>query len=325
MALTTTSEILERLKQEIRDELSTATTDTRLLARLNEAYVDIVSGGSNLNDSIRGIQAPKPFIFPWAVAEDPIKFVTEKPILDLTAEVVQGSSSAILSSTVSKSLVGWFLRLDSDREVYKVLAHEAGTAILVLDLTYVNNNEPASGCEIFKLDYELGNDLLMPTNGLITYFQDGPIPLIDRRQFEKKDILRRAKRGLPSMACIIKNKGADKSVVIRLNSYPEEPERLELPYIAFPASLDLVGSNPILSPNDNQLLVDYAAALEYDLRDDTIADRYMRRALDRFKAMRSVARQFTEFQDANFAKIIGWSNYPSSLKGGYYGSHPRNS
>ena len=169
MALSTTTEILTRIQQELRDELSTSDTETRLLARLNEAYVDILEGGGHLNDSVRGIQSPKPYIFSFALSPNNIVFNTEAPIEDKTATINKGSSTLTMSATHANSLAGYFVKVGTDKEKYKILAHTAGTDTLTLDGEYVDDNVSAGNLVIFKLDYEIGTDILMPTNGLINY------------------------------------------------------------------------------------------------------------------------------------------------------------
>jgi hypothetical protein len=326
MALTTTSEILTRIKQELRDELSVTATSARLLARLNEAYVDILEGGGHLNDSIRGIQSPKPFVFSFALSPNNIVFNTEAPIKNLTSTIANGSNTLTLSATYPTSLVGYFVKVGTDKEKYKITAHTAGTDTLTLDGNYVEESASAEGTVIFKLDYEIGTDILMPTNGLINYKYNEVLPLIDKREFEKYGKMIDIREGYPSYAVIQENNPSSKSITVRFGSYTKEAERFELPYVPYPTALDEVSSDPIFRPSDNQLLVDYVVAMEYDLRDDSIAEKYMKRAMDRFRIMKSIDRQFTAYQDKLFAKVIGWSRGPDTLSKSFYASlgHPRN-
>ena len=325
MALTTTAAILARLKQEVRDEVSSSDTEARLLARINEAYFEIVAGGGNLNDDMRGFQKGKPAIFSWALSETGIKFITEIPIEDKTVSATLDNTSVTLSSVNAASLVGWHIKINNEEEVYKITAHTAGTDAITLDTAYIQTTGSALSADIFKLDYELGTDLLLPTNGLICFYQHEPLPILDKREFEKNGILKSIGKGQPTSLCVLKRDTANRSGTIRFDRYPDARERFELPYVPVPAELDLVGSNPILEPNDNLILIDYAAALEYDLRDDTMSDKYFKKALDRFKAMQAKDKQFTAYQDPNFAKILGYSTPQTTLKGGFAkGGHPRN-
>lgn len=325
MTLDTTTELLARLKQELRDESSTTSTETRLLARLNEAYFDIVSGGANLNDSHRGLQSGKPFIFSWAMSQTNIVFNTEAPITNLTATVAQNATALTLSATYATSLTGYFLKIGSDQEIYRISAHTAGTDAITLDKDYIESSVTAGACEIFKLDYTIGTDVLMPTNALLCYFKSEPLPIYDKREFESYGVLRNVKKGLPTSVCVINNDRQNKTLTLRFDNYTENAERFELPYVAFPTSLDTSSVNPILPPHHNQILIDYAAAIEYDLRDDTVSDRYFKRALDRFKVLKAEDRQFTVYNDGLFAKIVGWSGSFRTLRGGSTtGGHPRN-
>lgn len=325
MALTTTTQLLTRLQQEVRDETSTSDTQTRLLARLNEAYLDIVSGGGLLNDSVRGLQSAKTHIFSWAVSQTPIIFNTEAPITSLTSTINKGATALTLSATNAGSLAGWFIKVGNDQEWYRISAHSAGTDAVTLDSAYVNANAAAAETKIVKIDYTIGTDLLLPTNGLVNYFTDAPIPLIHKSQHEKTAVVRDLDQGYPSRAFILLNDPVSKAVTIRFDAYTEEVERFELPYVPFPAALDLAGSNPILPPAHNLILVDHAASLEYDLRDSDSAERYMKRAVDRFKVMKSEDKQFTAYQDADYAKVKAWSKNPGYLKFARSGGHPRGS
>lgn len=323
MALTTTQALLTRLQQEVRDESSTSDTETRLLARLNEAYLELYSGGGLLNDSARGRQAGKPFIFSWAMGQNPIVFNTEAPVTSLTAAISLGSTALTLSSTYASSLTGWFVRLEGDEEVYRIAAHTGGTDAVTLDQEYVNATETAAVMTIFKLDYTIGTDVLLPTNGLVTYFQNEPLPLLDKRESEKVNVVLDAIKGFPDYAYIINNDTVNRTVTIRFDSYTEEPERFELPYIAVPTELDTSSNNPVMPPQHTQILVEYAASLEYDLRDSDSAERYMKRAVDRFRALKAEDRQFSSVQDPNYAKIIAWSRPMNTLHQRNTGGHPR--
>lgn len=322
MALTTTAQLLLRLQQEVRDENSTTDTETRLLGRLNEAYLDLVAGGGILNDTIRGHQSPKPFIFSWAVSQTPLIFNTESPVTSLTATVNQGSTSLTLSSTYATSLAGWFIRVNNRHEAYRISAHTAGTAAVTLDGAYVEDNASAQSCEIFKLDYTIGSDILLPTNGLINYNQDAVVPLLPKSEADKTSVVRNAGQGFPTRAFIVKNDGVNKSVTIRFDAYTENPERFEFPYVPFPSLLVSGSVDPILPARHNVVLVDHAASLEYDLRDSDSAARYRARAVERFRVMKSEDRQFTAYNDPNFAKVIGWSQEMDSLKSFRVAGHP---
>lgn len=322
MSLATTTDILTRIKQELRDELSTAATETRLLARLNAAYIDILEGGGHLNDSVRGQQAPKPFILSLALSPTNIVFNTELPLLDYSVTVTQNSTSATLSATYATSLVGWFIRIAGKDEVYRIAAHTAGTNTITLDSGFLNSSVTAGECKIFKLDYEIGTDILLPTNGLINFKHNTTLPIMNKSEFDKVAQMKRISQGFPRFAVVQKNDAVNKSLTIRLNSYTKESERFELPYIPYPTPLNLVDSNPILRPSDNQMLVDYVVAQEYDLRDDDIADKYMKRAMDRFRIMKSIDKQFTAWNDPMYAKILGWSRDPDTIRGSLGLNHP---
>lgn len=325
MPLTTTSQLLTRLKQEVRDESSTTDTETRLLARLNDAYLEIVSGGGLLNDGMRGAQSSKPYVFSWALSTTPIVFNTEAPVTSLTSTVNKGSTALTLSTTYASSLAGWYLRLQGDSEVYRISAHTAGTGSVTLDQEYVNADTSAATTTIFKLDYTVGSDILIPTNGLVSYDYDVPVPIVDVRASDNIGVKLNAGKGFPTRAYLVKQDAVNKSVTLRLDNYTEEPERLELPYVPYPTALDTSSNNPILPAHHNLILVEYAASMEYDLRDSDSAKLYMARALQRFKAMQAEDRQFSNYQDSNYGKVIGWSRNPEYLKGRRRsGGHPRN-
>lgn len=308
MALDTTTEILTRIKEELRDRIPTSSTSSRLLNRVNEAYLDIVGGGNMLNSSLKGYQSQRPYIFSSVLSENNIIFNTELPIENLTVTIAQESASATLSSTYATSLAGWFIRINKKAEVYKILSHTAGTAILTLDGEFTESDATAEDCVIFKLDYEIGSDILLPTNGLLNSYMDEPLFLAPKIKGDKIAFLRRVGEGNPTGAYIQKIDAVNKSITIRLNAYTPEIERLELPYIAYPAELDESTSNPIFSPVDNQLLVDYVVALEYQLRGDEFYKPYLERAIQRFQVMKARDKQFTHQHDPNFAKILAWSN-----------------
>lgn len=321
--LATTASLLARLKSELRDDVPTAETNTRLLTRLNEAHLEIISGGGILNDTMRGAQSSSPFVFPWALSTTPIVFNTEAPIKDLTATVNKGSATVTLSDTHATSLAGWYIRIDREEEVYRILSHTAGTGTLTLDATFVGENKTAVYCAIYKLDYTIGNNILLPTSGFVSAKEHRDIPIIDIRQSHKYNVLPNSTEGFPAAAYMVKQNTADKSITVRFDRYTEKSERLEFNYVPVPADLDLVGSNPILPSHHNIMIVELAAYFEYDLRDYSDSKRWLDRAVQRFASLKAESRQFTISNDDDYGKVKAWSKMPPALRGETRGSRPK--
>lgn len=321
--LSTTASLLARLKSELRDDVPTSETSARLLDRLNEAHIEIVSGGGILNDTMRGAQSSSPFVFPWALSSDPIVFNTEVPVQNLTATVNKGSATVTLSDTHATSLAGWYIRIDREEEVYRILSHTDGTGTLTLDATFVGEDKAAVYCSIYKLDYTIGNNILLPTSGFVSAKERRDIPIIDIRQSHKHNVLQNSAEGFPSAAYVVKQDSVTKSLTVRFDRYAKEVERLEFNYVPVPADLDLVGSNPILPSHHNIMIVELAAYFEYDLRDYSDSKRWLDRATQRFASLKAEARQFTVSNDDDYGKVKAWSKMIPTLRGEIRGSRPK--
>lgn len=326
MALTTTSELLTRLKQEVRDESTITATENRLLSRLNEAHLDIVGGGGILNDTSRGRQRSLPFIFPWALSATNIIVNTVAPIDTGTISVTQGSTSATLSATQATSTTGWYLRITGEPEVYRVSSHTGGTDAVTLDGAYVGTTDGTASYTLFKIDYDFqGSNMLLPAQGLINYYYDGPLSIINIDAFTSHNPFQHIDKGFPSVAGLVRQDAANDQITVRLNAYTENIERLELPYVPRPADLDTVSVNPIIPDGHRDIIVQLAAYKELSSRDDTMAQEKLSIAKQQFDALKAEARQYMNRQDANYGKIFGFDGGLDTVNSrSSHLDHPRN-
>lgn len=131
----------------------TSAFQTKALEYLNRVHNTILSGGVEFNVEVNDAWS-------WARAEDPIVLELE-PKYDVgTINLTNGSLDGTFSSApAGYSFAGWFLRVDNDGEVYKIIAHSTSSTSFKLDSPYIGSTASGLSYKIFKLDYDLVPDI----------------------------------------------------------------------------------------------------------------------------------------------------------------------
>lgn len=302
--LTTTPDLVQYVEEgmgELND--GTSSFRTKVLQQLNRANRGLHAGGLDLNPEMR-----KPTLFPWARAQYPKIVNFEAPISAGTVSVTLGSTSITLSSAPASSVAGYYFRVTGDSEVYRISAHTGGAGGATLDGAYVNANNAAASYEIFKLRYDFGTDVLAPISPIRVFasqrWADGmrQIYLIERSEMDAMYPLAFIEKEFPTRAAVVYQ--TDGSLTLQFNRYPTEAERMEMDYVAVPADLDLVGSNPVLPRQHRVVIAEWALALLLDEVDDERGLAHLEVAKRGFNGMAAEARGMSMVANRNFGRII---------------------
>jgi hypothetical protein len=311
MAYETTLELRNLLQEEVNDTAPSAETQTRYVNLLNRAHQNIVAGGSELNVDDSGNPIRRPFIFPWAVNQDPI-IINLLPAQEGSASVTNQSSSVTIDiNSATTDLTGYHVRFDNERTVYRITAHAA--LVITLDGIYLGDTAAAINYEAFKLIYEIGastpltSNILLPTDKLRSYDNEGTrytISMIDSGELFDKHPLARVRERTPRWAGILKQ--GDGTLTIQFDSYPKELQRVEFWYVPKPEELDTVSVNPILPKHHRTILVHLAAFYHLRKRDDDRAVSQLKTARDMWNDLTTEARQILGGNDADFGYVAPW-------------------
>lgn len=95
--------------------------------------------------------------WPWAL-KDPPGILNVEAKKTNTATISQGGTSLTLGTSISDSVAGWWVKIDSENVPYRITAHTAGTTAITIDATYKETSASASACTIFKDEYDLASD-----------------------------------------------------------------------------------------------------------------------------------------------------------------------
>lgn len=118
-----------------------------VLEYLNKIQQTVVAGGN-----IFDVEVDEAWV--WAKAKNPIVLTLEPAITTGTVAFVIGSEAITFSSGPAASVAGWFLKIDNEKEVYKIATHTAASTAAELTSPYLGTTG-SKNYKIFKLDYEI--------------------------------------------------------------------------------------------------------------------------------------------------------------------------
>lgn len=310
MALSTTSDLLTYMQDELGDTAPNATTQAKYLDVLDRAHKVIVAGGGELNVDDEGSTNGRPYIASWAVEQSPIVVNTEVAYTTGTVSVTKGSTSATLSATKTTSAAGWYLKISGKNVVYRVSAHTAGTDALTLDGGYIDDTDSAAQYELIKLDYTFApssGSLALPVGNIVVSNYNYAIDVTSREQLESDYPIHEVNKGYIKYAGLVKQTST--GIILRMSHYTSDVERLELHYVKVPETLTTGGVDPIL-PSHHRIVIPHLA-LYYLLRryDDDRAESHLQSAKYLFKIMKEESQHLLSGNDDNFAAVIPWRGW----------------
>lgn len=286
MALVTTSNLVSKVESYIGDTTSVLQSST--LDFVDRAHKAIVAGGGELND-----KEQRPVIFSWARAAYPKTIVLSTKETG-TLAATEDSNSVTFSAAPSQNLLDWHIKINNEDPIYRISAHSGVSTSATLDSTFINANGSALSFTAFKLVYTVGaSDILIPLGPIRSHVRtDSRIDIVSESTMIKQYPLMDVRESNPKMAAIIA--ASSGNITLLFNSYPSEKRRVDLPYIPIPATLDLVGSNPIVPVDHRLLIAELAASFMASQVDDDRSKMFFDRARQQFRALVRAERQVTE-------------------------------
>ena len=309
--LTTTSQLLTMLQEEAGDSQPSSSTSTRLLNLLDRAHNVIIAGGGELNVDKNNVAIARPYLFPWAVSKNPEIFTLEAKQTGAAGVTNASTSVTIDIDSASKDLTDFEVRMGTDKVTYRIAAH-SGTTV-TLDSAYLGTTDASTTFTAFKLTYDIGTDIIFPSDFLRLYSEkgDSEISLVGLTEFLDIASKSDTQEGTPTVAGLVQQSGG--TITLRFNSYPAEAIRVEMYKVADPATLDTVSVNPIIPARHRTILVHLAAFYHLRKRDDTRANSHLGTAIQIFQTLKAEADQVVGRYDRNFGRMSPWPNgWPGS-------------
>lgn len=115
---------------------------------LNQIHNTVLVGGSEFD-----IDVDEPWI--WARSPNPLIIELQPPYDTGSVALTQGSASGTFSAAPTISLEGYFLRLDSGPEAYKIVHHTANNTAFKIDAAFTQDSVTAGTYTAYLLDYQL--------------------------------------------------------------------------------------------------------------------------------------------------------------------------
>lgn len=131
----------------------TSDFDAVALQYLNRAYQALWAGGAEFVPEINERW--------WWLKKHPPGILTLEPVINTgTLAVTNNSASITFSSAPAGSLVGWFIKVKSHADVFRIKTHTGGQVGATLESVYTGDTGTTAGYDAYKLEYELASDLL---------------------------------------------------------------------------------------------------------------------------------------------------------------------
>lgn len=131
----------------------TSSFDTQAIDYLNQIHSTVITGGNEFETDI-----DEPWV--WARATRPIVLELQPVFNTGSVAIVLGAVTGTFSSAPTVSVEGWFLKLSSSPETYKIVSHSANTTGFSIDAAFTQSTVTADTFQAFKLDYELVNSYI---------------------------------------------------------------------------------------------------------------------------------------------------------------------
>lgn len=302
MAYETTAELAQYTEKELGHRVDTSTQRDQIITHLDRFHKIICAGSSMFNTNESGKQLLEPVFFSWAESQNAKVLILQAPHTSgFTCAINNGSTSLTLSADPSSGgdLSGWYLRINTNSEIYRISSH-VGTAV-TLDAAYVGDNVSGVSGKIFKLDYDLGSDILTPLGEFRGFKQNLTIPIVGRNELRDQYPLRNVSQGYPQMAALLRSD--DGTFTYRFSHYPENQERLELDYIPTVSTLDTSSVDPIIPKRFRLILAHATAYFMLRRNSDSKAATHLRDAQEMFMEMKMADEQIRKSGDPDYGRI----------------------
>lgn len=266
-----------------------------VLDYLNKAQLFVLSGG---NEFVPELSKP----WPWAISPNSNILLLQPNIDTLSFSVTYGSTAVTISGIPKDqfgnniSIQGWWLRITSLPQWYKITAHTIGATTCTIDFGYADATASLLPGNVCQLDYVItptsGNGVLRLVEPFVVYRpqdqqgdQEAKIYFMNEMIMLREYPMINLEGGAPTFFCITQ-RDQENNIYIRFNKYAIDPTRVEVRCIEVPTSLvDSTGNFPIVPVEYVDILLYIASHwLCLDKNDDR-ADSYLKLAMAKGKAM----------------------------------------
>lgn len=306
MAYETTTELRQYVEAEMGHQVSTSSDQDDIVSHLDRAHKMICGGGGILNTDDDGNRRNDETLFVWAKSKFPKIITLLEPLESESLTVTSNSTTATLASASTSNLTDWHIQVDGDQEVYRIASHTANSTGLTLDSVYVNSTDSSAAADIFKLVYSVGsNDILAlssPIRCTSDKAQSRYIKIVDENELRDRFPLADVTKEFPEYCSIIHED--DGTLYLQFSSYSEDLERLEVPYIPIPTTIDESSNDPIVPKHHRLCIAELACYFMLQRIDDDRASAHLAIARGLFDDLVEHNQNLLSSGDPDFGRVI---------------------
>ena len=281
----------------------TSDFNTHALNLVVRAYRAIWMGGGEF---VEGMNEP----WLW-LKKDPPGVITFVPVRDEGAVDVTNNNAtatlnaaAFLNGMVNTDLDGWFFKVDTHPDVFRISAHTTGSQVLTLDAPYTGPDGNDVNYKLMKLEYSLASDLLRLISPIrVQSDNEDEVLGIDLTALDRDYPLALVQGGTPDRFALVTE------TKIRVNRFggasSEELIRGEYDYLQKPDDLtDASDSTPLVPLERRQLIADIALFYLFTDKADARAEALAMQAKAGLKSMAADNRARMQQIGRNFGAIL---------------------
>jgi hypothetical protein len=232
------------------DELTDGSSDLadKAIIYLNRSYRELYMGGQSFVPSINET---------WWWMKQEASLILEGAITSFTVTVSNNSATAVFSGTPSPatdaSVSGWFLKVGTHPDLFKISSITGATA--TLDSVYTGAGAVSTSCRLFKLDYTLSASAIKII-GRMTAYQQGKYQIegMSLSKLDEEYPMALVANGTPDKFAMVNEN------TVRFNRYGSATEseltRVDYDYLILPADLQNNTSEPLVPLQYRHILSD---------------------------------------------------------------------
>jgi hypothetical protein len=241
--------------------------DRRTLEYLNRAYQSLCTGGAELMPEIQEdwwwlIKSPPGvlFLIPSFFSNQGPSVILGTPPATVSASI--GGATITFSGIVNFSLVGWMIKIGPHPDIFRIIAHNAGTAVATLDNVWSGPSMTAAYIAGLT-EYTVAADVMQLMAPMRCFQKNGntdpyKVHEADIEKMETEYPLAEITTGMPEMFARV---GVTKVRFNRLAGItPDVYFRVEYDYLQLPAPLTSPGltEEPLVPKEWRHILADWA-------------------------------------------------------------------
>lgn len=302
MPFSNTSEIIDYVLTE-SFEPTIATSEFRVLAldHLNRALKSIAVGGNEFLPTVNENW--------WWLRQDSAISMKRLENLVETVTLTLGNTTNSFSSGPAASYQDYHIRIEGNRDTYKIVSHNASDTNFTLDQPWAGATISGATAEVFKIDYDNVQMGIGPYTEMKINRNNYTVSYIDPQKLDQEWPLSRISGSDPTKFTVLSHNGTDNTCTVRFNKFwrsdsSNQELLIRYRYLKMPDLLtDDTSSIPEIPFHYRHVLADAATFMLLDTKEDDRSQRILGRTQAGIKAM-SVENRLKQARSGRSGQIL---------------------